>query len=106
MLVSDRRTSFLGAEFACLAPYTRFPYVLLVPQSVTEEVLEARLEAEGIQIVKPEKACGLRVGDEGYLEVSFESGKVIETQYVIGADGARSSVSRSASSVISYLRSV
>jgi len=110
MLLSDRSKNFLGVDFSCLAPYTRFPFVLLLPQTVTEEVLEARLRAAAVRIVKAERASGLRVSDDGDLEVSFESGKVIKAHYVIGADGARSSVSCSdiASSLQTYrvLRSV
>jgi 2-polyprenyl-6-methoxyphenol hydroxylase-like FAD-dependent oxidoreductase len=93
MVLSDRSKTFFGIDFSCLAPYTRFPFVLLLPQNVTEEVLEARLQASGIKVVKAEKASGLRVSDDGDLEVSFESGKVIKAHYVVGTDGARSSVS-------------
>ncbi|KAF8228174.1 FAD/NAD(P)-binding domain-containing protein [Tricholoma matsutake] len=92
IVLSDRSKTFLSVDFSCLAPYTRFPFVLLLPQTVTEDVLEARLQATAIQVVKAEKASGLRVSDDGELEVSFESGKVIKANYVVGADGAKSSI--------------
>jgi len=92
MLFSDRSETWLGANFSCLAPYTRFPFVLILPQNVTEEILEARLQTANVQVVKGERASGIRVSDDGDLEVLFGSGKVIKAHYVIGADGARSSV--------------
>ncbi|KAG5642192.1 hypothetical protein DXG03_003430 [Asterophora parasitica] len=93
MQLSDRTAPFMGAEFASLASYTRFPYVLLIPQSSTEKVLEAQLNALNVEVLRAEKAVGLQLNDDGALDVALESGKVITAQYVIGADGARSAVS-------------
>ena len=78
-----------------LAQYTKYPYVLLLPQNKTEEVLEAHLKGLGIEVQRPYKAVGIKgdVDELGSTEVSFESGEVIKAQYVIGADGARSAVS-------------
>ncbi|GLB34962.1 putative FAD NAD-P-binding domain-containing protein [Lyophyllum shimeji] len=90
MQLSDRKAPFMAAEFSCLAPYTKFPFVLLIPQTTTEEVLEAHLKELNVDILRPEKAVGLQRNSQGELEVSFESGKVITAQYVVGADGARS----------------
>lgn len=94
MVLSDRSKRLLGVDFTFLAPYTRFPFILLLPQSTTEEILEAHLKKVGIQIARSEKAVGLRGGNDGDWEVSFESGKIVKARYVVGADGARSSVSR------------
>jgi len=90
MVLSDRSKALLSVDFSCLASYTRFPFVLLLPQTVTEEVLEAHLQAAAIEVVKAERASGLRVGNGGDLEVSFDSGKVVKAKYVVAADGARS----------------
>ncbi|KAF9464692.1 hypothetical protein BDZ94DRAFT_1307682 [Collybia nuda] len=92
MEVSDRSSTFLAATFSSLAPYTRFPFVLLLSQSTTEEVLEARLLKLGVSILKSEKVVGLKSKDDGSVQVLFESGKVISTRYVVGADGARSTI--------------
>lgn len=93
MVLSNRSNTLLGVDFACLAPYTRFPFVLLLSQTVTEEVLETHLQAAAIKVVKAERASGLGVNNDGDLEVSFDSGKVVKAKYVVGADGVRSSVS-------------
>ena len=93
MVLSDRSKTLLSVDFSCLAPYTRFPFVLLLSQTVTEEVLEAHLQAAAIEVVKAEKASGVQVGDDGDLEVMFDSGKVVKAKFVVGADGAKSSVS-------------
>ncbi|KAG6866908.1 hypothetical protein C0991_003823 [Blastosporella zonata] len=90
MQVSDRSTPFMRTEFASLSSYTKFPFVLLISQSTTEQVLEAHLKELGISVTRPEKAIGLKSNDDGDLDVTFESGKVITAQYVLGADGARS----------------
>lgn len=93
MELSDRSSLFLAATFSSLAPYTRFPFVLLLSQSKTEEVLEARLLELGVSIFKSEKVVGFNSKDDGNVDVLFESGRVISAQYVVGADGVQSTVS-------------
>jgi len=70
-------------------------YVLAVPQAVTEEVLEARLEADYPgTLVRGVTVCG--VADVGtHVEVGTERGgarDVVRARLVLGADGARSAV--------------
>ena len=86
-----------------LAQYTKYPYVLLLPQNKTENVLEEHLKGLGIEVQRPYKAIGIKAdADElGSTEVLFESGEIIKAQYVIGADGARSAVSTLSSSFLS-----
>jgi len=86
-----------------LAQYTKYPYVLLLPQNKTEDVLEEHLKGLGIDVQRPYKAIGMKgdVDELGSTEVLFESGEVIKAQYVIGADGARSAVSTIISSCAS-----
>ncbi|KAG5342741.1 hypothetical protein C0989_008690 [Termitomyces sp. Mn162] len=107
MQVSDRSTPLMSADFASLAPYTKFPFVLITSQSTTERVLEAHLNELGVNVIRPEKAIGLESNDNGELIVTFESGKVITAQYVLGADGARSMVSfRSQAEICNLITSI
>ena len=77
-----------------LQPYTRYPYILSLTQIMTEGVLETQLRQLGVQVLRLDKAIGIKNTDSGDLEVAFESGNTIVTCYVIqvGADGARSVV--------------
>lgn len=94
--VWDRKSHILTFSITeYLSSYTKYPYVLLLSQSKTEEVLEEQLKSLGIEVQRPYKAVGIKgdVDEFGNTQVSFESGEVVKAQYVIGADGARSAVS-------------
>ena len=101
--VWNRTAKFFTLDVSVLAQYTKYPYVLVLPQNKTEEVLEEHLKGLGINIQRPYKAIGIKgdVDELGTTEVLFESGEVIKAQYVIGADGARSVVSDISSSFLS-----
>ena len=70
---------------------TDYPYVLMIPQSVTEQVLLERLEELGGTVHRPYVASGVRQTGEG-AEVTLESGEVIHAQYVVAADGMNSTI--------------
>jgi len=92
--VWNRTGKFFTLDVSVLAQYTKYPYVLLLPQNKTEDVLEEHLKGLGINVQRPYKATGIKgdVDELGSTEVLFESGEVIKAQYVIGADGARSAI--------------
>src|SRR5947209_12443149 len=76
---------------------SRFPYVLITPQYETERVLEERARSLGAQIVGGAEVVGLRQdSDEAVAEVRMPDGDVRHwrARYVVGADGARSTVRR------------
>ncbi|KAF9240226.1 FAD/NAD(P)-binding domain-containing protein [Melanogaster broomeanus] len=77
-----------------LKRYTRHPYVLVVPQNLTEHVLGKKLAGSGVTVHRPVKVVGLKRNEANsqLSDVTFEDGKVITAKYVIGADGARSVV--------------
>lgn len=91
----DRTDSLLmGVDFDGLIGKTNFPFYLLVPQHITEEVLSKKLKELGIPVFRPYKAVGMRENpkDGRSVDVSFENGQSITAQYVVGADGAQSAV--------------
>ena len=92
--VYDGPKKLLAAQFSYIAEYTRFPYVLILPQNITERILSEHLEGLDVQVFRPYKVTDLKPNesDEKLIDVSFESGEVMQVRYVIGADGSRSIV--------------
>jgi 2-polyprenyl-6-methoxyphenol hydroxylase-like FAD-dependent oxidoreductase len=75
---------------------TRYPMILIAPQSGTEHVLEARARRLGVEIVYGADVVALREdGDDVVLDV--DTGGITGSQrahYVVGCDGAHSAVRR------------
>jgi 2-polyprenyl-6-methoxyphenol hydroxylase-like FAD-dependent oxidoreductase len=91
----DRNNNLLlGADFNGLIGKTRFPFYILLPQHITEEILGNKLKEVGISIFRPYKAVGMHQSSKasGAADVSFENGESITAKYVIGADGIHSPV--------------
>ncbi|KDR73365.1 hypothetical protein GALMADRAFT_251984 [Galerina marginata CBS 339.88] len=90
----NRTARFFTLDVSVLSQYTKYPYVLLLPQNKTEDVLEEHLKGLGISVQRPYKAVGIKgdVDELGNTEVLFESGEIIKAQYTIGADGSRSAI--------------
>lgn len=82
------------ADFTSLTEYTKYPFVLIIPQYVTERILGEKVREKGVRVVRPKRVVGLKINehDTNMTDVLFESGEVIQARYVIGADGARSTV--------------
>jgi 2-polyprenyl-6-methoxyphenol hydroxylase-like FAD-dependent oxidoreductase len=70
---------------------TEYPYTLMVPQNITEQVLLERLEELGGKVHRPYVATGVSQTAEG-AEVTLESGETIKAQYVVAADGMNSTI--------------
>jgi 2-polyprenyl-6-methoxyphenol hydroxylase-like FAD-dependent oxidoreductase len=92
----DRDREFVAVRFDRLT--TRFPYVLLMPQHFTERVLEERLrELSGAEVYRPYVLTGLEQDGSGVLAAVTGPGRDgerhrLRAKYVVGADGARSTV--------------
>jgi 2-polyprenyl-6-methoxyphenol hydroxylase-like FAD-dependent oxidoreductase len=81
-------------ELACLP--SRYPMLLIVPQSGTEQLLEARARELGATIVRGRELVGLtQDGDGVRLDLDGPGGReTLGADYVVGADGAHSAVRR------------
>jgi 2-polyprenyl-6-methoxyphenol hydroxylase-like FAD-dependent oxidoreductase len=70
---------------------TEYPYTLMVPQNITEQVLLDRLEELGGRVHRPYVATGVSQTADA-AEVTLESGEAIRAQYVVAADGMKSAI--------------
>ncbi|WNG93366.1 FAD-dependent monooxygenase [Mycobacterium sp. ITM-2016-00318] len=72
---------------------TRFGMLLVVPQSGTEHVLGARVDDMGVLVTRGAEVIGLTQDDDG-ITVACADGSSVRTRYVVGCDGAHSTVRR------------
>jgi 2-polyprenyl-6-methoxyphenol hydroxylase-like FAD-dependent oxidoreductase len=70
---------------------TEYPYTLMVPQNITEQVLLDRLEELGGRVHRPYVASGVSQTADG-AEVTLDSGEAIKADYVVAADGMHSQI--------------
>ena len=70
---------------------TNYPYTLMVPQNVTEQVLLDRLQELGGRVHRPYAANGVSQTADG-AEVTLDNGDTIKAQYVVAADGMNSTI--------------
>ncbi|MER6000584.1 FAD-dependent monooxygenase [Nonomuraea angiospora] len=82
-----------GATLDLRSLETRFPMILIVPQSGTEHVLEARARELGVEIVRGAEVTGIRQ-DARRVELDLADGRTESAAYVVGCDGAHSAVRR------------
>ena len=80
-------------DFTSLNGHTQYPYGLIVSQYSTERVLEKKIEEMGIRVERSYRLVGLSDEDEdGLIVATFDNGEKMKVKYIVGADGARSSV--------------
>lgn len=87
--IRDRDRVLVPISFEGLP--TRYPYALMVPQSVTERILLDRLVALGGSVQRLRTLCRLVQGATGVV-AAFDDGAQIHARYVVGADGMHSTV--------------
>ena len=97
MTQATRTATIAQIPFARLKPYTKHPYGLIIPQVLTEQILAQKLASFGVTVHRPYRVIGMKPNsnDAKLADVTFEDGQVISTEYIIAADGARSTVSTS-----------
>ena len=72
---------------------SRYPMLLIAPQSATERVLEARAKQLGVQFSWGVEVVGLTQDADG-VTVDLGDGTALRTKFVVGCDGAHSAVRR------------
>jgi len=87
--IRDGDRELVPVRFNRLA--TDYPYTLMVPQNITEQVLLDRLEELGGSVHRPYLATGMSQTADG-AEVTLDSGDMIKAQYVVAADGMNSKI--------------
>jgi 2-polyprenyl-6-methoxyphenol hydroxylase-like FAD-dependent oxidoreductase len=69
----------------------RHAMLLIVPQSGTEQVLEGRAAELGVPITRGAEVVGLTQDDDG-VTVECADGATVRAKYVVGCDGAHSTI--------------
>ena len=69
---------------------TRYPYLLLLEQSMTEHLLESFLNEHNVQVQRNTEATDLTDLDSSGVKVTLSNGETIRAKYVCGCDGAKS----------------
>jgi 2-polyprenyl-6-methoxyphenol hydroxylase-like FAD-dependent oxidoreductase len=89
----DRDRTLLTTDFGRLE--TAYPYTLMVPQDITEAVLDERLHDLGGVVHRPWRVTDVSQNDASAVLDLADGGSAVRqlrARYVIGADGAHSSI--------------
>ncbi|TDE22118.1 rifampin monooxygenase [Actinomadura sp. 6K520] len=96
----ERGTEYpLGGFFAALSKPTpegldtAHPYVLGIPQSITDRLLEERAAELGTEIRRGRELTGLDQDEDG-VTAELADGTRLRARYLVGCDGGRSTVRR------------
>jgi 2-polyprenyl-6-methoxyphenol hydroxylase-like FAD-dependent oxidoreductase len=70
---------------------TKYPYTLMISQATTEALLVERLAELGGEVLRPKALTGLSQDRDG-VTATFDDGDSIRARFVVGCDGAHSTV--------------
>ncbi|MBP2325946.1 2-polyprenyl-6-methoxyphenol hydroxylase-like FAD-dependent oxidoreductase [Kibdelosporangium banguiense] len=70
---------------------TRYPMILIAPQSGTERTLQARAKQLDVEIVRGAEVVGIEQDADG-VTVKLADGGIERARYLVGCDGAHSAV--------------
>lgn len=87
--IRDGARILVPVDFSWLP--TKYPFILMAPQSTTERLLLERLNELGGQVIRPKTLTGVRQDDTG-VTARFDDGDEVRSRYVVGADGMHSAV--------------
>jgi 2-polyprenyl-6-methoxyphenol hydroxylase-like FAD-dependent oxidoreductase len=93
--VRDRNHVLATVRFDQLRLPTRYPYMLMIPQNVTEAILLGRLRELGGDVDRPYLVTDLRQEADSVTVTVTAHGQepqTIHARYVVGADGMHSTV--------------
>ncbi|KAH9854143.1 FAD/NAD-P-binding domain-containing protein [Lenzites betulinus] len=81
-----------SATYSTLAKYSKYPFMVAIPQHVTEKILGDAVRDRGIPVFRPYKVVDVKpnAGNPKLTDVIFEDGHVLRARCVIGADGSHS----------------
>lgn len=92
----DRGKLLVSAEFDTLD--SKYPYVLMLPQSDTERILHDRLKTYGIEVEREKELVGIEERDNALvarIKLKDGSEELVECSYLVGCDGAHSTTRHS-----------
>ncbi len=91
VLVFGKERKFLGtASFSALPE--PFPFILSVPQPATEKLLEEYLSTQtSVKVLRSHRLVSFQTGPDR-VSLQFEEGQSAEARFLVGCDGARSTV--------------
>ncbi|KAI0332894.1 FAD/NAD-P-binding domain-containing protein [Cubamyces sp. BRFM 1775] len=94
----SKRGTVETATFGPLAKYSKFPFVICIPQHVTERILGKIVQDRHIPVLRPHRATRVQPSAENpnLTDIIFEDGQVVRARVVVGADGSHSTVRESA----------
>jgi len=93
--IRDRDRALLKLDFSKLP--SKHPYLMMLPQNLTEQVFGERIAALGGSIHREVEAVAVAQDRDGARVTVVENGqeKIISARYVVGADGMHSLVRKS-----------
>lgn len=87
--IRDRDRPLMPIEFDRVP--SRYRHILMLPQSVTEQVLRERLEQLGGHVLRPLRLVSLTQSPD-VVTATLDDGTTITADWVLGADGMHSAV--------------